>query len=197
MSLTRLLAGAAFSCVAAVAAATAGPVPKDQALQLMARPGAWIEADGVLQADGTLLGKDVEVYAPGDTAELEEPAVYGAIQNLNRAKSTMRILGYVVVWDAQTTLKDATKRQILSSKLQDGMGVKVQGTIQANGTFKATKIKLQDERVKNGKVKVKEKVFGPVTVLNSRDGALRVLNTPVLLAGNSTFVEIVPNHAQP
>jgi len=193
MSSTRLVAGMVLALAAE--SAVAGPVTKEHALQLMARPGAWIEADGVMQADGSLLGKDFEVYAPTDTAELEEPAIYGAIENLNRAKSTMKVLGYIVVWDAQTTLKDEVKRQILSSKLENGIGVKVQGHVQANGTFKATKIKLQDKRIKNDKIKIKEKVFGPVTVLDSRDGALRVLDTPVTPAGNSTFVEVLPVHA--
>jgi hypothetical protein len=188
MTKTCLLAGALL--VVAAHSAGAGPVPKEQALQLMTRPGSWIEADGVMQADGTLLGKDLEVYSPGDTAELEEPAIYGAVTALNRTKSTMRVLGYIVTWDATTTFKDENKRQILSSKLQDGIGVKIQGELQSNGTFKASKIKLQDKRIKKDKIKIKEKIFGPVTVLDARSGALRVLNTPVSLAGNATFVEV-------
>jgi hypothetical protein len=195
LSKTRLLAGGGLALW--VATAAAGPVPKDQALQLMMRPGSWIEADGVMQPDGTLLGKDFEVYAASDTAELEEPAIYGAVSNINRAKMTMRVLGYVVVWDAQTTLKDDQKRQILSSKLDDGMGVKVQGMLMPNGTFKASKIKTQAQKVKNGKVKIKEKVFGPVTVLDPRDGAFRVLNTTVSSAPNAAFVEVIPVHATP
>lgn len=194
MSMTLRMAFCAL--VLAAHGAAAGPITKDQALNLMSRPGSWIEADGVMQANGSLLGKDIEVYSPGDTAELEEPAIYGAVTQLNRAKSTMRVLGYLVVWDAETTLKDENKRQILSSKLSDGIGVKVQGMIQANGTFKATKIKLQERRVKNDKVKIKEKVFGPVTVLDARSGELRILDTPVTPAGNATFVEVEPAHAE-
>ena len=188
MTKTCLLASALL--VVAAHGAGAAPVPKDQALELMARPGSWIEADGVMQADGTLLGKDLEVYSPGDTAELEEPAIYGEVTMLNRAKSTMRVLGYVVTWDAETTLKDENKRKILSSKIEEGIGVKIQGELQTNGTFKATKIKLQDKRIKNDKLKIKEKIFGPVTILDARSGALRVLNTPVALAGNASFVEV-------
>lgn len=178
----------------AVAAQAGPPVTRDQALKLMARPGSWIEADGAMRPDGTLEAKDIEVVAPGDTAETEETAVYGAVANLNRAKSTMRVLGYTVIWDATTTLKDENKRQVLSSKIEDGMGVKVQGWVQPNGSFKATKIKFQGKQIgKDGKPKgVKEKVFGPVTIVDARAGHLRVINTPVVLRENAAFVELVP-----
>lgn len=191
MSKTIVIAGLALA-LGAAAAVAGPPLSQDQAVKLMARPGSWIEADGSLLPDGTLTAKDVEIYAPGDTAELEEPAIYGAVANLNRAKSTLRVLGYTVTWDAQTTLKDENKRQILSSKLQDGMGVKVQGALQPNGTFKATKIKIHAGKNVDGKVKVKEKIFGPVTVLDARGARLRVMNTLVNLREDAALVEFVP-----
>jgi hypothetical protein len=178
----------------ATAAHAGPPVTRDQAFKLMARPGSWIEADGTLRPDGTLEAKDLEIVAPGDTAEMEETAIYGAVANLNRAKSTMRVLGYTITWDATTTLKDENKRQVLSSKLEDGMGVKVQGWVQANGSFKATKIKFQGKQLgKDGKPKdVKQKVFGPVTIVDARAGLLRVINTSVVLRENAAFVEVIP-----
>jgi hypothetical protein len=181
----KLIGIAALAAGLGAGDALAGqPMPREQALQLMARPGSWLEADGKLLPDGTLQAKDLEFHAPGDTAETEEPAINGTISNLNRAKSTMRVLGYTVVWDAGTTLKDENKKKILSSKLQDGGAVKVQGTLQANGTLKATKIKLAS--VAPGK-KPKEKVFGPVTVTDAKSGHLRVLDTVITLREDATF----------
>lgn len=189
---TSVTAGLALLLCAA--AAMAGPPLKpDQAFKLMARPGSWIEADGSMQADGTLFAKDVEIYAPGDSAELEEPAIYGAVSDLNRTKSTMRVLGYIVTYDANTTLKDENKRQILSSKIQNGMGVKIQGDMQPNGTFKATKIKVHAGKTKDGKFKAKEKLFGPVTIIDERAGLLRILNTTVKLREDVTLAEVLPS----
>lgn len=172
--------------VALAAPALAGPpLPVDQALQLMARPGSWIEADGDLQADGTLLVKDVEVYSAADSAELEEAAIYGAATGIDGAKSMMRVLGYSVAFDSDTTVKDEQKRPMHISKVGEGRGIKVQGRLQPNGSFAATKIKLQD--VKKGKVK--EKIFGPVTIVDARARLLRVLNTTVKLRSDVTIVQ--------
>jgi len=179
--------------LASAGSALAGPpLSLEAAVQLASRPGSWIESDGDLLADGTFQGKEYEIYSAENEAELEEAAIYGAVTDLNRAKSTMRVLGYVVTWDAQTTLKDENKRQILSSKLKDGIGVKVQGSLDPNGTFKATKIKLQGEKNVNGKIKIKEKIFGPVTVLDARDGHMRVLNTTIIPRPNASFIEVTP-----
>lgn len=188
---THVLAGVAL--LACATAAFAGPpLNRDEALKLMARPGSWIEADGAMVPDGSLIGKDFEIYAPEDTAETEDAAIYGAVQGLNRAKSTMRVLGYSVNWDANTTIKDDQKRTVLSSKIEEGIGVKVQGSIQSNGSFKATKIKLATMKNKNGKMQAKEKVFGPCTVVDAKHGVLRVLNTTVTLREDATFMLVTP-----
>jgi hypothetical protein len=124
---------------------------------------------------------------------MEDPAIYGAVENLNRLKSTMKVLSYVVQWDADTTFKDENKRKILSSKLGDGVGVKVQGKLLPNGSFMASKFRLRaTETGKDGKVKAKQKVFGPVTVLDARTGKVRVLNTIVTFRDDATFVEATP-----
>jgi len=185
---------AAVALAAGSTVAVAGPpVPKDKAMQLLARPGSWIEVDGALLPDGTLNGKDIEIIAPGDTANQEDTAVYGAVQSLNRAKSTMRVLGYTVTWDEMTTIKDENKRKVLSSKIEEGMGVKVQGVLQPNGSYKATKIRVHANKDKAGKVKAKEKIFGPLQSLDPRGGKARVLNTPVTFREDATFIEVVPN----
>lgn len=188
---THVLAGVAL--LACATAAFAGPpLNRDEALKLLARPGSWVEADGAQLPDGSMSGKDFEVYAPGDTAETEDAAIYGAVQSLNRAKSTMRVLGYTVTWDANTTIKDDQKRTVLSSKIEEGAGVKVQGAVQSNGSFKATKIKLATMKNKDGKLKAKEKVFGPCTVVDAKHGVLRVMNTTVNLREDATFILVVP-----
>ncbi len=192
----RTLGVVAFvSALACAVTSIAGPpLQRDQALQSMARPGSWIEADGSMQPDGTLLGKDIEIVAPSDTANKEESAIYGAVQELNRAKSSMKVIGYLVQWDENTTFKDENKRKVLSSKMDNGMGVKVQGTLQPNGAFLATKIRFQSVQLgKDGKPKAKEKVFGPVTVTDARNGKARVLNTSVNFRPDATFVEATPD----
>lgn len=190
MHKTIVIAGLALG-FGATAAFAGPPVPRDQALKLMARPGSWLEADGALQPDGTLLAKDLEIYAPGDTVDCEEPAIYGMVAKLDRARSSMRVLTYAVVWDVNTTIKDENKRKILSSKVEEGMGVKVQGSLQPNGTYKATKIRAHANKDKSGKVKAKEKIFGPVTVTDARSGTLRILNTTIKLREDASFQEAV------
>jgi len=187
------IGGLALVLSTAIPAIAGPPLTADQGLKLMTQPGSWIEADGAFLPDGTLMAKDVEIYAGGDSVELEEPAIYGSVTQINRAKSTMRVLGYLVTWDGMTTLKDENKRQILSSKIQDGMGVKVQGMLQPNGSFKATKIKVHSGKVKDGKFKAKEKILGPVTVVDGRAGTLRILNTVIKLREDVAMVEALPS----
>ena len=110
IAVLALLAGA-------TAAVVGPPLTRDEALKRMAQPGTWVEADGTLLPDGSLLAKDLEVHTPADTVD-RDLAIYGGVQNLNRAKSTMRVLGYAVSWDETTTLKDENKRKILSSKIE-------------------------------------------------------------------------------
>jgi hypothetical protein len=191
MRTNSLIAGLALVLGAATFAAAGAPLTPDQGIKIMSTPGAWIEADGAILPDGTLMAKDVEIYAVRDPAELEEPAIYGAVAQINRAKSTMRVLGYLVTWDELTTIKDENKRQVLSSKIQDGMGVKIQGTLQPNGSFKATKIKVHAGKVKDGKFKAKEKILGPVTVVDGRAGMLRIMNTPIKLREDAVLAEAV------
>lgn len=168
------------------------PLTRDQAIEYMQRPGSWLEADGAMLPDGTLEAKDLEVYGSHLKGELEDIAITGAIANINRTKSTMRVLGYTVTWDGTTTLKDENKKQILSSKLQDGMGVKVQGSLGPNGVFKATKIKLAGVKVVNGKQKEpKQKIFGPVTVLDAKNGRMRIMDTIVTLRPDAKFIEVI------
>lgn len=169
----------------AVPALASPPLTLDQAMEFMAQPGSWIEAAGDLQPDGTLLAKEVEIYSASDSADTEEAAVYGAAAGVNLPGGSMKVLGYTVLFDAQTTLKDENKQPIASERLRDGIGVKVQGSVKGNGALAATKIKLQG--VKPGKSsRPKEKVFGPVTVLDARAHSLRVMNTPVKLRPDAT-----------
>ena len=196
MRTNSFIAGLVLVLGAATFAAGA-PLTLEQGIKMMGKPGAWIEADGAL-ADGTLMAKEVEIHAKRDPAELEAPAIYGAVTEINRAKSTMRVLGYLVTWDATTTLKGDTKRQIMSiSDLQDGMGVKIEGTLQPNGSFKATKFKLQSGKVRDGKISVKEKILGPVTVVDGRARTLRILNTPIKVLEDAVLEQVVVTPATP
>lgn len=161
----------------------------------MADPGRWVEVDGKFQADGTLLGKEVEIIALEDTSNMEETHIYGAIEKLDRRRSTMMVLGYRVGWDKETTIKDPNKHRILSSKLENGMAVKVQGHLRDNGIFWAGKLKLKEQDMKSdGSIEdPKEKLVGPVTVLDERGGWIRILNTDILLRPDATYVEMPPD----
>jgi len=196
MRTNSVIAGLVLVLGAAPFAAGA-PLTLEQGIKMMGKPGAWIEADGAL-ADGTLMAKEVEIHAKRDPAELEAPAIYGAVTEINRAKSTMRVLGYLVTWDATTTLKGDTKRQILSiSDLQDGMGVKIEGTLQPSGAFKASKFKLQSGKVRDGKISLKEKILGPVTVVDGPARMLRILNTPIKVLEDAVLEQVVATPATP
>ena len=197
MRTNSFITGLALVLGAATFAAGA-PLTPEQGIKMMSKPGAWIEADGALLADGTLMAKEIEIHPKRDPADLEAPAIYGAVTEINRAKSTMRVLGYLVTWDATTTLKGDTKRQILSiSDLQDGMGVKVEGTLQPSGSFKATKFKLQSGKVRDGKISVKEKILGPVTVVDGAARMLRILNTPIKVLEDAVLEQVVVTPATP
>ena len=187
---TTLLAGLILSALSFSNPASAQPpLAREAAFEMMADPGRWIEVDGKLNADGTFMAKEVEVFSLADSSNMEEPHVYGGIEKLDRRRSTMMILGYRVSWDDETTIKDADKHRILSSKLENGMGLKVQGHLRNNGIFHADKLKLK--RVKEGK-KAKQKLVGPVTVLDARDGWVRILNTDILIRPDAKFVEVMP-----
>ena len=187
MQKLRILAGLALAGLCTGTAWAGAPVSLDQGMKLLSQPGRWIDTDGALQPDGTYLAKEVQIVATGDTSQTKEAAIYGAVQSLNRAKGTMMVLGYSIAYDKDTTLKDENKRKILSSKIENGMGVKVQGHLQPNGTFMATKIKLQ--KTKDGNSKPKTKLFGPATVVDARHGLLKVLNTTIKLRDDAQITE--------
>ena len=191
---TTLLAGLILSALALNNPASAQPpLDRDVAFEMMADPGRWVEVDGKANGDGTFFGKEVEVFSLADTSNMEEPHVYGAIEKLDRRRSTMTVLGYRVYWDKETTIKDADKHRILSSKLENGMPIKVQGFLRNNGMIYADKLKLKKAKMKNGKIKIKEKLVGPVTVLDAREGWIRILNTDIQVRHDAKFVEVMPD----
>jgi len=188
-----LLAGVLLSSLSLVNTATAQiPLKRDAAFEMMTDPGRWIEVDGSFQKDGTFIAKEVEVIALADTSNMEEPQIYGAIEKIDRRRSTMKVLSYRIAWDQETTIKDASKHRILSSKLENGMGIKVQGHLRNNGVFLANKLKLRRVKMKNGKpAKPKQKLVGPVTVLDAREGWLRILDTDIFVRPDAKFVEVL------
>jgi hypothetical protein len=175
-------------------AAAQAPLKRAAAFEMMTDPGRWIEVDGNFQKDGTFIAKEVEVFSLADTSNMEEAQIYGAIEKLDRRRSTMTVLNYRVAWDQDTTIKDADKHRILSSKLEDGMSIKLQGHLRDNGIFWATKLKLKGEKIKDGQpAKPKEKLVGPVRVLDERGGWVRILNTDILIRPDAKFNEAIPD----
>jgi len=190
-----LLAGLLLGSLSLFSTAAAqAPLKRAVAFEMMADPGRWIEVDGNFQKDGTFIAKEVEVIALADTSNMEESQIYGAIENIDRRRSTMTVLNYRVAWDQETTIKDADKHRILSSKLENGMSIKLQGHLRNNGVFWATKLKLKGEKIKDGQIaKPKEKLVGLVTILDERGGWVRILNTDILIRPDAKFVEVMPD----
>jgi hypothetical protein len=179
-----------FSALCAGAVWAGPPLSQDEAMKLLSQPGRWIDTDGAPQPDGTYLAKEIQIAATASIQAKEEPSIFGSVDNLDRLRSTMKVLGYVVTWDAETKIQDENKHVILTSKLQNGTAVKVQGKLQPNGSFKATKIKLQ--KMDKAKAKPKTKIYGPVTAVDARAGTLRVLNTSITLRPGALFSEQAP-----
>ena len=184
--------GLAATSFWAVAAWAGQPLSRPEAMKLLAQKGRWIDTDGTMQPDGSYLAKQIMIYSPTDSVNIGETAITGYIANLNRAKSTLSVLNYRVTYDAKTTLKDENKRIIPSSKIQDGMGAKVQGKLLPDGTFHATKIRLQKAKMKGGDLKVKQRLFGPVTILDPSKAVLKVLNTTIKLRDDAQLTEHPP-----
>ena len=172
-------------CAGAVWADTV--LTRDDALKALSHPGRWIDTDGAPQPDGTYLAKQIQIAATATIGPKEEPSIYGPVENLERAKGTMKVLGYRIVYDGQTKIQDENKKVILSSKIQEGSAVKVQGNLQPNGVFQASKIKLQ--KIEKGKTKPKTKIYGPASAVDPRAGTLKVLNTTIKLRPDAQITE--------
>jgi cytochrome c-type biogenesis protein CcmE len=182
LALTSLWAGAVWA---------GGPLSRPEAMKLLAE-GRWINTDGAMQPDGSYLAKQIMIYSPSDSMNIGELAITGNVANLDRAHSTLTMLTYRVTFDAKTTLKDENKRIIPSSKIQNGMGAKVQGKLLPNGVFHATKIRLQRGKSKAGDLMFKQRLFGPVTVVDPIKGILKVLNTTIKLRDDAQMSEHPP-----
>ena len=185
----RLALGLLLSILCAGAGWAGPPLSQDEAMKLLSQPNRWIDTDGALRPDGTYVAKEIQIAATSAITPTEDPAIYGAVEGLDRTKGMMKVLGYRVLYDGQTKLQDENKKVILSSRIQDGSNVKVQGKLLPNGAFQATKIRLQ--KMDKGKTRGKTKLYGPATVVDARAGTLKVLNTTVMLRPDAMITEDV------
>ncbi len=192
-SITRLitrLTSSGLMLLGSMVSAQGLPLDRDTAIEILAKSDRWIEIEGELQDDGAFLAKEVDILHPEDLANMSEVKVRGAIRNLDRRNSSMTILNYKIVWNAETKIKDADKKHVLSSKLQNDEGVKIKGQLQPNGTFLARSIQLDVSKVKDGVIRYKQQLLGPAKVIDARGGMLRVVSTNVRLRADCTFFDL-------
>jgi len=181
-----LLTAVLIALVASRASAQA-PVDRAAALEMLGAANRWAEIEGALQADGSFLAKEVDIVALEDTTHMQEEEISGVIADLDRRRSSMTLLHYKVFWNEQTKISDANKHRILSSKLDNDVGIKATGRMQPDGTFLARKLRLREPTLSGGKPKHKEELVGPVEVLDAGSGLLRIMKTSIRLKPQCQF----------
>ena len=179
-----------FLMLLAQAAWAQRPLTRDEAMELLAAGSRWVELEGDLQPDGTFVAKEIDIVAAEDSLSMLDVVIGGTIATINRRFSKLTVLSYEVTWNETTKIRDADKHQVLSSKLNEGQGIKVKGKLQEDGTFLARSIQLTAGKPRSdGTVKYKQQLRGPATVVDARDGLLRVVKSNVTLRGDCTFFE--------
>jgi hypothetical protein len=102
--------------------------------------GDTVEVEGTLQADGSVLARKIEVRVAEGEEENHDVEVEGAIESIALPKVT--VAGKVVVTDAGTEIERGDTH-ITAADLKVGDMVKVEGTLQADGTILAREIKVK------------------------------------------------------
>jgi hypothetical protein len=101
--------------------------------------GSFVEVEGWLQPDGSVLARKVKLEDDGED-EADEVEFTGPIQGL----SPLTVAGRVVTTNGSTRVLDDDNNPIGLSGLAVGMTVEVEGWSQADGSVLAKKIKLED-----------------------------------------------------
>jgi uncharacterized protein DUF5666 len=172
------------------AATAETPLQRPDALKMLSSGSRWAEVEGKLQPDGSFIADDVEIIAAADAANMKEMELTGVTTGVDPAKSSLKLLGYTVKWNDQTKITDEQKQKVQASSLQNGKDLKATGQVQADGTFLARKLRLREATMKDGQVRHKEKITGPVQVVDAGKGTLRILKTTVQLEPNCEFVSL-------
>ena len=101
------------------------------------RVGERVEVEGVLQADGTVLAREIEV----DDGEVE---FKGKVESVSPPR--LRVAGVTVLTDANTRI-ERDDHTIALTELQVGETVEVEGMLLPDGTVLAKSIESSDDRV--------------------------------------------------
>jgi uncharacterized protein DUF5666 len=121
------------------------------------RVGETVKVEGILQADGSVVAREVKAQGPGPSPTPtpsprptptptptpnpgRETELTGTVQSVT--PPTLRVSGTTVMTNANTEIKRGDARIALSS-IQVGETVEVEGTLQADGTLLAREIKAQ------------------------------------------------------
>ena len=155
-------------------------------------PGAFVEVEGWEQSDGSLLGKKVKLEDGDDGGDDDgEVEFRGTVDSVG--SSSLVVAGRAVQAVPGTTELLGRENQPISlSDIAVGAFVEVEGWPQADGSFIAKKVKLEDDDDENedNEIEFTGSIQGlsPLTVAGRRvttDGNTRVLdgdNNPIALS---------------
>lgn len=165
------------------------PVKRDAALEMIVAPERWAAVKGKMQNDRTFLADEIELIALGDAEGTEVQEIRGVISKLDVANRSLSVQNYRVVWLEDARIRDADKNKIEASSIQNGVGATVEGHFK-DGTFWAKDIRLRAGKMKNGELKYKQEIIGPIQIVDLDAGLLRVLDTDVRLHPQCQFFEL-------
>ena len=106
--------------------------------------GQFVEVEGILQSDGSILAKKIELEDDEheDDFELE---FKGLIDSIDAASLSLVVGGLPVLTDAQTRFEGEDDSPLGFEDLRVGQVVEVEGILQADGSVLARKIELEDD----------------------------------------------------
>lgn len=139
--------------------------------------GQLVEVHAVQQSDGTLLATKIEVEdeVPGE----DEIEVTGEISE--KGDNHLVVSSFTFLVDENTLILDDRKREISFADLQVGFVVEVKAMVRPDGSFLATRIKIED------RLKDKIEVTGIIQSLSLEDSIV-VVNDLTFLVDENTLI---------
>ncbi|RMF60433.1 MAG: hypothetical protein D6743_14945, partial [Calditrichaeota bacterium] len=143
--------------------------------------GQLVEVKAQVQSDGTLLATKIKLEddVPGEN----EVEVKGEIQVLGDGE--IQVSGVVFLVDDNTRIVDERGREIAFADLQVGVVVEVKAVVQADGSFLATKIKIED------RLKDELEITGTIEALT--DTSVTVDGREFLVDANTEILDDMKN----
>ena len=145
--------------------------------------GDSIEAEGAMQADGSLLARSIKVEdaaaAGDDGAEAEDREFDGTLDAIDGAKLTV---GTTLVIAGASTRIEKNDAQVALSALAVGDSLRVEGALQTDGSVLASEIK-----VLSAAEAAEEAAAGAVTAISAADNTFTIGTTLIRVDGHTSF----------